>query len=225
MTRRRAEVTRSWPSLHRPRPIPSVRQVHVRALLRVLVARLHARRPDGTGSILAALLRVHTHLPAAVAQAGADVLCTQPGPPRPAGMRFLWRIAWPDAAHRRAILTELARTYARAGERAAACELLRADLKMCAAAAGQPCEHDADTHGQLGVALHSALRHMEPGGDARPEVQPQLPSAGGGGGTSRRLCDEAGNHLRRALERRPDATKFVGCLAATTRNRDPQESA
>ena len=43
-----------------------------------------------------------THLPAAVGRRASRAV-HRVGP-RPAGMRFLWRIAWPDAAHRRAIL-------------------------------------------------------------------------------------------------------------------------
>ena len=115
--RRRADLTKAWVSLHHVRPMTSVRQAHARVLLRVLLSRLHAQSAHDSGSLIAAMLRGHTHLPAAVGQAGLHVLCTESGPPRPAGMRFLWRIAWPDAAHRRAILTELAHTYARAGER------------------------------------------------------------------------------------------------------------
>lgn len=208
--RRRADLTKAWVSLHHVRPMTSVRQAHARVLLRVLLSRLHAQSAHDSGSLIAAMLRGHTHLPAAVGQAGLHVLCTESGPPRPAGMRFLWRIAWPDAAHRRAILTELAHTYARAGERAAACELLRTELKMCAAAAGQPCEHDADVHGHLGVALHSVL---QPPDHTRPPLLAAAEASAAGDGTTNRLRSEAGNHLRRALERRPDASRFAGCLA------------
>ena len=85
--RRRADLTKAWVSLHHVRPMTSVRQAHARVLLRVLLSRLHAQSAHDSGSLIAAMLRGHTHLPAAVGQAGLHVLCTESGPPRPGSQR------------------------------------------------------------------------------------------------------------------------------------------